>query len=184
MRFNEHSELAGQHAFLGPSKYHWLNYSPERMEEVFRNSQAAARGVRLHAFAHEAVRLGERLPRDGRTLSRYVNDAIGFRMTPEQIVYYSDNCYGHTDTIAFRRNFLRIHDLKTGIIPGSMLQLDIYAALFCLEYGKRPGEIKIELRIYQHDEIMVEIPDVDFIAHIMSKIVVFDRQIEQLRAGG
>jgi hypothetical protein len=179
--FNTHSHLAGQHAFLGPSKYHWINYDPEKLDEVFLNSQAAARGVELHAFAHNAIRLGIKLPRSDKTLNAYVNDAIGFRMVPEQILYYSENCFGTADTIMFRRNVLRIHDLKTGVIAGSMHQVEIYAALFCLEYGYKPGEIEIELRIYQDDEVLVSNPEVDIIAHIMSKIVVFDRRIELLR---
>jgi uncharacterized protein DUF2800 len=182
--FNTHSHLAGQHAFLGPSKYHWINYDPEKLDEVFLNSQAAARGVQLHAFAHEAIRLGIKLPRSDKTLNSYVNDAIGFRMVPEQILYYSENCFGTADTIMFRRNVLRIHDLKTGVVSGSMHQVEIYAALFCLEYGFKPGEIEIELRIYQDDEVLVSNPEVDIIAHIMSKIVVFDRRIELLREAG
>jgi hypothetical protein len=184
--FNTHSHLAGQHAFLGPSKYHWINYDAEKLDEVYLNSQAAARGVELHSFAHHAVRLGIKLPRSEKTLNAYVNDAIGFRMIPEQILYYSENCFGTADTIMFRKNMLRIHDLKTGVISGSMHQVEIYAALFCLEYGFKPGEIEIELRIYQDDMILVSDPEetVDNIAHIMSKIVVFDRRIELLREAG
>jgi hypothetical protein len=81
---------------------------------------------------------------------------------------------------------LRIHDLKSGVISGSMHQVEIYAALFCLEYGFKPGEIEIELRIYQNDEILISDPEetVDIVAHIMSKIVVFDRRIELLREAG
>jgi hypothetical protein len=181
VRFNEHSDLAGQHAFLSASKYHWVNYDDDRLEEVWTNAQAARRGTELHAFAHEAIRLGIRLPRSAKTLNAYVNDAIGFRMLTEQILFYSQNCYGTADAIAFRPEFkvdtLRIHDLKTGLIAGSMTQLKIYAALFCLEYAFKPGLIKIILRIYQNDEVLEEEPDVDEIAHIMSKIIVFDQRI-------
>jgi hypothetical protein len=184
MIFNEHSHLQGQHAFLGPSKYHWINYNTEKLDEVFRNSQAAALGVRLHEFAHDAIRLGIKLPRNEKTLNMYVNDAIGYRMTTEQVLYYSENCFGTTDTISFKKDFLRIHDLKTGIIPGSIHQVEIYAALFCLEYGIKPGEIGIELRIYQDDEIRGWVPEVDAIAHVMSKIITFDRRIELLKAEG
>lgn len=184
MIFNTHSGILGQHAFLGPSKYHWINYDSEKLAEVFRNSQAAQRGVKLHEFAHSAIRLGIKLPRTQQTLSMYVNDAIGYRMNTEQILYYSENCFGTTDTISFRKNLLRIHDLKTGVISGSVHQLEIYAALFCLEYGVKPGEIEIELRIYQDDEIEASTPEVDTIAHIMSTIITFDRRIELLKAEG
>lgn len=138
---------------------------------------AAQRGVELHAFAHEAIRLGVKLPANKQTLSMYVNDAIGFRMTPEQILYYSDNCYGTADAIAFRRNTLRIHDLKTGLNESSEHQLEVYAALFCLEYRFKPWEIEMELRIYQSDEVRLFVPDPDDIVHIMDKIITFDKRI-------
>lgn len=184
MIFNSHSRLAGTHAFLSPSKYHWINYDPEKLDLAYNNAKAAQRGVELHALAHEAIRLGIRLPRNRQSLNMYVNDAIGYRMAQEQILYYSENCYGQADTISFNGKLLRIHDLKTGLIPGSIHQLEVYAALFCLEYGKKPGEIDIELRIYQDDEAEIFIPDVDTIAHIMSTIVTFDRRIELLKAEG
>jgi hypothetical protein len=103
-------------------------------------------------------------------------------MATEQVLYYSDNCYGTADAISFRKNLLRIHDLKTGEIPGSVHQLEVYAAIFCLEYGVKPGEIAIELRLYQDDEIQVFFPDVEIIVHIMNKIMAFDRRIELLKA--
>jgi hypothetical protein len=184
MIFNPHLELQGEHAFLRPSNYHWINYSPEKLDEVFWNSRAAQRGVELHAFAHHAIRLGQKLQKSSKSLNAYVNDAIGYGMEPEQILYYSENCFGTTDAIGFRRNLLRIHDLKTGVIPGSVHQLEVYAALFCLEYGQKPGEIGIELRIYQYDEIEVYVPEVDIIAHIMDKIIQFDRRIERLKVEG
>lgn len=184
MLFNEHSGLAGQHAFLSASKYHWVNYTADKLAEVWNNAQAARRGTELHTFAHEAVRLGIKLPKSTKTLNLYVNDAIGFRMRTEQVLYYSPNCYGHADAISFAKDFLRIHDLKTGLIAGSMRQLEIYAALFCLEYAFKPGNIQIELRIYQHDEVEISVPDVDVIAHIMSRIIVFDQYIEDFKAKG
>ena len=59
----------------------------------------------------------------------------------EQALYYSDNCFGTADAISFKKNFLRIHDLKTGVTPGSMKQLLIYASMFCLEYNFLPIQI-------------------------------------------
>jgi len=184
VNFTQHSQLVGRHAFLSASKYHWTNYDNDRLAEAFKNAQAARRGTELHAFAHEAIRLGIKLPRSSRTLDSYVNDAIGFRMSPEQILYYSENCFGCADTISFFRSKLRIHDLKTGLIAGNMRQLEIYAALFCLEYGVKPGEIEIELRIYQNDDIIIVVPELDVIAHIMSKIIVFDQHIERYKLEG
>jgi hypothetical protein len=161
-----------------------MNYDAEKLVEVFRNSQAARRGTELHAFAHRAIQLGIKLPRSSKTLNMYVNDALGFHMSTEQVLFYSYNCYGTADAISFTKGLLRIHDLKTGVIPGSIHQLEVYAALYCLEYGVKPGEIEIELRIYQSDEIVIAIPDVDTIAHLMSKIIVFDKIIEKLKTEG
>jgi hypothetical protein len=181
MIFNKHSDLAGQHAFLSPSKYHWINYDEEKLDRVFTARMAAARGTDLHNFALDAIRLGVKLPKSAKTLHMYVNDAIGYRMTPEQVLYYSDNAFGTADTIAFRRNKLRIHDLKTGVLASSIHQLEVYAALFCLEYRFKPFEIEIELRIYQNDEVQVYEGDPDIIAHIMDKIVSFDKRVTALR---
>ena len=52
-----------------------------------------------------------------------------------------------------------------------MEQLEIYAALFCLEYKVKPSDIEIELRIYQNDEILVHNPTAEDIVPIMDKIV-------------
>ena len=181
MIFNQHSGLAGKHAFLSPSTYSWLNYDDHKLEARFHTVMAARRGSDIHNFAHEAIRLGLKLSRANQALSTYVNDAIGYKMRCEQTLYYSDNCFGTADTISFRRGKLRIHDLKTGITQTSVKQLEIYAALFCLEYGMSPLEIDIELRIYQRDEIRVFEPEPELILDIMDKIVDFDQQIEAIK---
>lgn len=183
MNFKPHYELEGLHAFLGASKYHWTNYSIEKLEQSYSRHQAAQIGTRLHAHAAESVRLGIKLPRSKKTLNSYVNDAIGFRMTVEQPLFYSPNCFGTVDAIAFRNNFLRIHDLKTGESPTSMRQLEIYDAIFCLEYRIDPRDIEHELRIYQRDEILVYSPLPEDIQIIMDKIVAFDEHIESMKIG-
>lgn len=181
MIFNTHSGLRDKHAFLSPSNYHWLNYDDQKLEARFHTVVAARRGTDLHALAHEAIRLNVKLSRGNQALSTYVNDAIGYKMTCEQILYFSDNCFGTTDTISFRRNKLRIHDLKTGITATSEKQLEVYAALFCLEYGIDPFGIEIELRIYQRDDIRIFEPIPEAIVYIMEKIVDFDQQIELIK---
>ena len=111
----------------------------------------------------------------------FINDAIGYRMKSEQVLFYSYYCFGTADAIGFRGNRLRIFDLKTGLkVKASMDQLKIYAALFCLEYAHDPHDIDIELRIYQFDEVRAEIGDPDEIMHIMDTIVRFDKRIEEL----
>lgn len=181
MRFAKHSEFEGLHAFLSPSKYHWIRYDEEKLIRSFRTSQAAALGSRLHELAAELITLGISLPRTRGTLNSYVNDAIGYKMSPEVILMYSRNCFGTADAISFRRNFLRIHDLKNGESRVSMDQLLIYVALFCLEYHIKPSTIKIELRIYQNGEILVLVPELDDIVHIMDRIVTYDKLIERIR---
>lgn len=114
----------------------------------------------------------------------YVNDAIAYKMAVEQSLYYSDNCFGTADAISFRRRKLRIHDLKTGITSTSFSQLEVYAALFCLEYSHSPYEIDIELRIYQNDKVLVHDANPDDILFVMNKIVDFDSKIEMLKEEG
>lgn len=133
MNFNNHSNLEGQHAFLGASKYHWINYSEDKVADAYSKFLATQKGTVLHAFAAQCISLGQKLPKSQKTLNMYVNDAIGYKMTPEQTLFYSENCFGTADSISYRSGLLRIHDLKTGIIPAHMEQLMIYAALFCLE---------------------------------------------------
>lgn len=181
MNFNKHSDLEGLHAFLGASQYHWINYDISKLEDVYRNHLAKLKGTELHEFASKAINLGVQLKGTKRTLNMFVNDAIGYRMNSEQVLYYSENCFGTADAISFRNDKLRIHDLKTGSHPASFNQLKIYAALFCLEYDYKPGDISIELRIYQTDEVFILVPDVDEIAHIMDTIITFDKKINEIK---
>ena len=184
MNFNKHYHLDGQHAFLSASKYHWINYDEEKLVDTFLRYNAAQRGTELHDLARRCIELGVRLPKTQKSLNLYVNDAIGFKMQTEQVLYFSDNCFGTADTISFRKNSLRIHDLKTGETPASVKQLLVYAALFSLEYDVSPADIEIELRVYQFDDILVHIPEPSEVGEIMKKIVVFDKKIEQIKAGG
>lgn len=181
MHFNDHWKLKDKHAFLGASQCSWLNYDEERLITVFQNMMTKERGTRLHAFAAECISLNQKLPRGNKTLNLYVNDAIGYHMTPEQILYYSDNCFGTADAILFKNNFLRIHDLKTGVGKTHIEQLEIYAALFCLEYKFDPEKIGIELRIYQNDEVRIHQPLPEEIRSIMNQIIEFDKIIEKVK---
>lgn len=182
MNFIKHSDLEGQHAFLGASKYHWINYDEQKVADAYSKFLAVQKGTVLHDFAAQCIKLGQKLPRSQKTLNMYVNDAIGFKMTPEQVLFYSENCFGTADAISFRDNFLRIHDYKSGVIPAHMEQLMIYAALFCLEYKYKPSEIEIELRIYQSDEIVVHSPEPEEIFGIIDKIIAFDKIITKIKS--
>ena len=183
MDFNPHYDLIGEHAFLSASKYHWINYDEEKLITTYTKYQATQRGTRLHDLACQLIFEGIKLPKSKKTLNMYVNDAIGFKMTPEQPLVYSANCFGTADAIGFKSNKLRVHDLKTGETQASMHQLEIYDSLFCLEYGISPSEIEIENRIYQLDEVQIDIPDPMLIRSIMDKIIIFDQIIEKLKIG-
>lgn len=181
MNFVEHSELKDLHSFLSPSKSTWLRYDEEKLEKTYKGVLAKERGTRIHAVAAELISLGIKLPRTKQTLNMYVNDAIGFRMTPEQPLFYSWNCFGTADAISFRGKKLRIHDLKTGVTPAHMDQLEVYAAIFCLEYEQNPIDLDMELRIYQSDEILIHEPDPEAIQEIMNIIISWDKKIETIK---
>jgi hypothetical protein len=187
MRLNPHygltKQLAGTHALLSPSKPAWLNYDTDKLDRTYFNAQAAQRGTDEHAFAHEAIRLRIRLPESSKAINQYVNDGIGFRMDCEVLLYFSENCYGHADCVRFQDDTLRIHDYTSGTSVTDMRQLEVYAALFCLEYGMRPFDIKMELRIYQGNQIKVHSPDSDDIFHVMDRIISFDRRLKELKGG-
>ena len=205
MNFNKHSEFEGQHAFLSASKYYWLTYENEDiLYERYKASYAPLIGTASHELAAKLIKNRFKLTKkDWRMLlfhlissgipqscvdssmfdnfMEYVNDSISYRMSPEQILYYSDNCFGTTDSISFDKNFLRIHDYKSGRIPAHIEQLEIYAALFCLEYRIAPGTIDMELRIYQNDGVLTLNPTAEDILPIMDKIKTFDKAINRMK---
>ena len=176
MNWNEHSNLEGLHATFGASQYHWINYDIDKMLQVFKSNKAKQLGTELHEHAANCIKYRTKL-RGKQTIALYVNDAIGFRMKPEQILYYSPFFFGTADAISFneKKKILRIHDLKTGVTKASFHQLEIYAALFCLEYDYKPGDLEIILRLYQNDDFTEGCPTAEDIAPIMDKIVTFNR---------
>ena len=180
MNFVRHLNLEGLHAPFSPSQPSWIRYDDDKAIEVYINRKASEMGTRLHAWAKDTIDLGLKQPRTKKTLYAYVNDAIGYRMETEVVLFYSERFFGTADAISFRNNLLRIHDLKTGKHPANMEQLEIYAALFCLEYKVKPSDIKMELRIYQNDEVIVHIPESEDIVKIMQKIVSLDKLLEKI----
>lgn len=200
MIFNKHLELEGRHAILSPSKHYWLNYDDEGLMKNYISSFATEIGTLVHEYASDRIRF--RMPMDAENeeaknsllvfllkngipfkvidldrifynLVPYVNDAIGYRMDSEIMLKYSDLCFGTADAISVRRNWLRIHDLKTGQTPASMDQLLCYAGLFFLEYKRdyRPQTMKVELRIYQNQEVLVNQPSSEEVKAVMDKII-------------
>ncbi len=182
MIFASHSSIKGMHALIGASRYSWLNYGENELINFYENQKAKERGIKLHDFACKCIELRQKLPRSNKTLNMYVNDAISLKMTPEQVLYYSENVFGTCDAISFDKDELHIHDLKTGVQPAHMEQLQIYAALFFLEYNINPNDILTELRIYQSDEVGVCNPIPEDIIAIMDKIIEFDKIIKDLKS--
>lgn len=187
-KFNTHSELQGLHAFLSASKYHWVNYSDEKVETTYKNILNTHRGTELHELAHDLIRLRVALPETNATLNAYVNDAIGYKMKTEVLLFASPHAFGTCDAISFgkpkdkrRKSILRIHDLKTGESRVTFTQLEVYVAFFCIEYQVDPRSIDIELRIYQHDSMESHTPDVDRIRNIMATVKRFSGILDRVR---
>ena len=179
MNFVKHSNLEGLHAPFSASQSAWLRYDTEKALTVYDNMRAKERGTKLHDWAKRTIDLGIKQPRSNKTLYAYVNDAIGFKMSTEVVLYYSPYFFGTADAISFRNNKLRIHDLKTGK-SGHMEQLEVYAALFCLEYKIKPGDIQMELRLYKDNEVIVHEPTAEDILPIMDKIMSLNKALENL----
>lgn len=183
MKFNNHYNLEGLHAPFSASQSSWLRYDDDKATEVYLNKKAAEMGSRIHQWAKETIDLRIKQPRSNKTLYAYVNDAIGFRMSTEVVLYYSDRFFGTADAISFKDNILRIHDLKTGKvgkIESHLEQLEVYAALFCLEYKVKPNDIDIELRVYKNDEVVCHRPTADDILEIIDKIIHLNKLLEKL----
>ena len=207
MIFNKHSELEGKHAILSPSKHYWINYDDDALMRNYIASYATDVGTLVHEYARDRIKY--RLPLEDcapeknallafllknfipfrvidldrifYNLVPYVNDAIGFKLESEVVLKYSDLCFGTADAIGVRRGMLRLHDLKTGVSPASMDQLLLYAGLFFHEYKRdyRPTTMKVELRIYQNQEVLIHSPSCDEIKDIMEKIVHGDMVINK-----
>jgi len=176
VNLNRNSKLIGQHAFLSPSNYHWLDYDEEKLRASYFNKQQAAMGDKLHQYAQMAIDLRQKQPDNNTTMSMYVNDAIGFRMQAEVPLFYSVDCFGTADALGIRQErtqwILRVSDLKTGVSPASMKQPLIYAGIFFHEYGEvfKPQDVKVILRIYQNDQVQEFEPDTADIQMVMSRI--------------
>ena len=182
MEWHQHYDLREKHAFLSPSSYHWTNYTPEKLREVWLNNKKKEEGTMIHAYASVAIKQGYRQANLKRALNKFINDAIGFRMESELVLHYSDNCFGTADAIQYYADekLLRIHDLKTGNTKASFRQLYIYAALFCLEYNMNPTKFETVLRIYQGSDYFEELADPAEIQHIAQVIVESDAILDGL----
>lgn len=191
MEWIPHWNLQGKHAFLSPSGYSWLGYDEDKMARSYENKQNTARGTALHELASQLIMSKTELAPKKKALNLFVNDCIRDNMSSEVLLYYSDYCFGTADGIKWDsdNNELRIYDLKTGVSKPSFKQLDIYAALFCLEYGVNPKKITIIQRLYQgngyseqitlKDKSRIEDEDDGNIAWIMDHIKKMSKILQE-----
>lgn len=187
MKWNNHYDLEGKHAFLSASQCSWLKYDIDKLVTRYENEYAKQRGTELHEFAERAIKHRIKL-QQGLThpaVANFVNDAIGYNMDTEVVLYYSKFAFGTADAIKYDpptkdnpRGFLRIHDLKTGVTKPKMEQLMVYAAYFFIEYSVKPEKTDIELRIYQGDDIKYLIPEPEDIYDIIHTVKEFSSVLE------
>ena len=184
MKYNNHWELAGKHAYLSPSSGAWINYDSEKMINYYQNKLKKEEGTYLHELASMLIKTRKRLANQKNAFNQFVNDAIGFRMESEITLFYSNNIFGTADALLYKEaeKHLQIHDLKTGLKDAPFRQLDIYSALFCLEYNINPFETTFEERIYQGKGYKDNFPDQANIRAIMDKIITLDQIITNERA--
>ena len=210
MNFNKHFDLEGKHAVLSASSWRWLYDDVESLTQRLGGIYAPMIGTILHEVAYKHIKYRIKLNKYDKknvmlelltngipgliidtvdfdtmfeTLMSYVNDGVGFKMEPEVVLKYSNNCFGTTDAIKFLENdhFLRIHDYKSGVSTARVEQLLIYAALFCLEYKVKPTTIKSELRIYQNGNVMVHNPEAEELISAMDVIINHDKFITNMK---
>lgn len=208
MNFNKHFQQEGKHAILSASSWRWLNDDIDSLRKRICSQYAQLVGTILHAVAYKHILYRIKMNKYDKknvmlellsngvpgmvidtmdfdsvfeNLMAYVNDGVGFKMQPEVVLYYSDNFFGTADAISFdeRERFLRIHDYKSGVLPAHIEQLEIYAALFCLEYRFKPFDISMELRIYQNKDVLYHNPEPEEIMAITDKIITFDKFLKQ-----
>jgi hypothetical protein len=212
MEFNRHKDLEGKHATLSASSWRWLNDDQESLTKRLCSQYATEIGTILHDIACKHIRYQVKLNKYDQknvmlellsrgipsfvvdyfdldtkfeNLMAYVNDCIGYRMTPEVVLFYSYNCFGTADAIGYseRNRFLRIHDYKSGTTTAYMEQPLIYAGLFCLEYRIKPTDIETELRIYQNNEVMVHNPSSEELVTVIDNIVSSENLVTKLKEG-
>lgn len=197
MKWNDHKEYEGKHAFMGGSNYHWLNYDSQAFENRYYSRYSQDIGTTLHQLAHECIvnriKINKHdihliemamnkafIPKDAydpnlilMNLIPFVNDAIGFHMSSEVLLFVNQFCFGTADAIGYNEieRTLRVHDYKSGSTPAKIEQCYIYIAMFCIEYKVDPRKLKlIEARIYQNCECLIDNPSADVILDIMSVI--------------
>ena len=76
MNFKKHLDLEGQHAFLGASTYHWINYDEEKLIDRYRTHLATLKGTELHDLAARLIQNGIKLEDKQKTFILHKEDFI------------------------------------------------------------------------------------------------------------
>ena len=196
-------ETNNAHALFAPSQPSWLRYENEdQIISRLKSYYAQAIGTLVHEKAKSCIERRKKLNKNSSILLElyllenkipeaiidiqdlypnfmlYVNDCISMKMLPEQKLAYSEYCFGTADAVSFKKNLLRINDLKTGKLQAKMDQLKSYAGLFCLQNDIKPSAIKTELRIYQFGEANLYSPSAEELQDVMDRIVVTSNIVE------
>lgn len=207
MNWNNHYKLEGKHALLGASKSGWINDEDDQFRQRVVSYYASTIGTLLHEIAKKYISHGFKMHKYDKSsivldlidsgiperiidildfdlmfinLMAYVNDAVGYRLSPEVLLYYSDRSFGTADTIGYfdKDKILRVHDLKTGKTPAKIEQLLIYAAWCCLEYKLKPEDLNgTDLRIYQLGEVLIHQPSPEELRFFMNRIQQRDQDV-------
>ena len=174
MIWNNHKELEGKHAFMGASNYHWTNYDDITFEARYYNQFSQVIGTAIHELAHDCIVSRTKLNKHDihlielKLYKAFVpKDAYDANLILENLIPFVNDAIGYYE----RDKILRIHDYKNGVTQADIRQLYIYAALFCLEYHVNPLTLnKIECRIYQNLEVLIDNPTGEVIQFYMDKI--------------
>lgn len=211
--YSKQKEQEQKHALLSPSKSHsWKDYDNESLLRMIKSNYAAEIGTIIHAYAADRITHGFKLAKSEKkeiifellrakippmavdmldanfifeNLMNYVNDAIGFQMEPEVEVRYSEWCFGTADALKFyeKNKLLRVHDLKTGVLPAHMEQLVTYASLYCLQHRIKVVDIEVECRLYQAGEIIQYFPTSAEVLEMMNIIIEKSNFVERINSG-
>lgn len=93
MNWNNHSNLAGKHALLSPSGFHWINYTDEelvdKLSKRYFTAMRAPAGTAIHEFASRAIQLKEKMPKSITNVIKMVKLGIyGMEDVNEELINF------------------------------------------------------------------------------------------------
>lgn len=141
-----------KHAVFSPSEKYWVNYDRARIIQRYDQVIAIERGTALHELAAKCIDLKIHLDPCEGVIATYVSDCISYKMDTEVELVFTNEINGTADAIRYDResNTLYVFDLKTGSTKASLVQVMIYAALWCCVHNRDPLTLSYDLRIYHN----------------------------------